>query len=273
MSKLRKDADKSPIFHIAVISLMAIGLSSLPLDKLFYLFIEDKHLALTLSGSVLRLILSAVAIFLICKYRFNRAFYSFNAKGLLLILPAFLVVIFNSPIIALINNGVTFNQSGVNVFTFILYCLSVGLFEETVFRGLIFPLCLNVTKKSKLNLFYAVALCSGIFAILHLFNLLGGANVGATFLQVGYSFLIGGLCAICLAVTKNLFIPVILHAIFDFGGLMLNNPYGIGVGNQWDVLTIILTAVIGVLTCAYMVVLCLKTEKEKVHALYTEKEN
>ena len=270
MNKLRKDAEKSPIFHVAIISLMAIGLVSLPLDKLFALFIQDGYLSLTLSSSVLRLVLSAIAIFLIYKYGYNKVFYSFNVKGLLLILPAFIVVIFNSPIIALISKGVTFKQSGLNVLFYALYCLSIGIFEEAVFRGLVFPLCLRITKKSKLNLFFAVALSSGIFAILHLLNLIGGASVGATFLQVGYSFLIGGLCAICLSVCKNIFIPIILHALFDFGGLMLNNPYAIGVGNQWDTLTIILTAVIGVLTCAYMVVLCIKTDVNKVSALYNQ---
>ena len=36
--------------------------------------------------------------------------------------------------------------------------------------------------------------------------------------------------------------------IFDLGGLMFSLPFGIAAGNMWDVWTIIITAVIGVIT-------------------------
>ena len=44
--------------------------------------------------------------------------------------------------------------------------------------------------------------------------------------------------------------PIVLHVIFDLGGLMFDLPFGIAAGNMWDTATIIITAVLGVIVTA-----------------------
>ena len=87
-------------------------------------------------------------------------------------------------------------------------------------------------------------------------------------MQVGYSFLIGGMCALAMTITRNLFFPAILHAIFDVGGLMTDSRIGIATGNQWDKVTIIITAVLGVAVLIYMVVLCFKQNYKEIEEIY-----
>ena len=49
---------------------------------------------------------------------------------------------------------------------------------------------------------------------------------------------------------------------------MLSKEFGIGVGNPWDNLTIILTIVLGVIITIYMSILAIKVDHDEVEELY-----
>lgn len=264
MTPLYKDAAKGPFYHIAIIALLGVGISAIPLDKLFGLFISDEKTALCLAQTVIRYIISAAAIITTVKYGFNKEFsFRKGVKGYIMVLPALLVAINNFPFVALFTGGLTPDYEGNYLILYIFYCLSIGLYEELVFRGLIFPLCLSVTENKKHGVFWAVALNAAIFGGIHIINLFGGASIPATVLQVGYSFLIGAMCAISFSVTGNVFVAVILHAVYDIGGLA-TSELGIFNGFQWDTLTVVLTAVLGVAVTAYMTVITFKLNAERV---------
>lgn len=266
MESLRNDAQKSPISHIAIVSLMAIGLTAIPLHLLLGLIVEDATTLTLLSQMILRIALSLFAIYLVFDYKFFRAFkLKVSLKGLVMVIPAFLVVINNIPIIALITGNVQITASTLNVVLFVFYCFSIGLYEEVVFRGIVFPLCLMATKNKKHGVFWAMAISSAIFALGHIMALLSGASIVSTLLQIGYSFLIGAMCAIVVYITHNLTIAIVLHTIFDIGGLMTTF---IAVGNQWDLATIIITAVLGVIVTAYMFIVAIKSKSDKINPLY-----
>lgn len=268
MTPLRRDAEKSPVSHIAIVSLLAIGLVSLPVNDLFGLFIKETITANLLGGILIRLLLSAVAIFFIIKYGYAKRFFTVSGIGLVAVIPALLVAINNFPIIGFFTEKITVIANDYQIALYVIYCFSVGLFEELVFRGIVFPLCLKITRRKKRGVFWAVALSSAVFGGAHLINLFGGANIGATFLQVGYSFLIGAMCAISLCIAENLLVAVILHFIYDIGGLMLANGVGIAYGTQWDLITVIITAVLGVIVLVYMTVITLKLDTEKTYSPY-----
>ncbi len=272
MNKLVKDAEKFPLVHILIVSLLGTGLWLLPLDKLFALFISDLYLATILGGSTMRLITAGLAVFMIFKYGFYKQFKLFNGfKSLLVTLPFLLVSLNNLPIIGLALGNVQTHTNTAGTLCYILYCLSIGLCEELVFRGIVFPLCLKITSKLKQGVFWGIAMSSAIFGVLHLLNLFNGAGVGATFLQVGYSFLIGGMCAVSVCVTGNIFSAVLLHFIYDIGGLMTGN-LGIAVGNPWDTATIIITAVLGVIVLAYTLAILFRLKTDKVNCKYIPNE-
>jgi hypothetical protein len=77
-----------------------------------------------------------------------------------------------------------------------------------------------------------------------------GAGIGATILQIGYSFLIGAMCSVVLLGTRNIWICVMLHAIYDFCGTLMPT---LGAGTWWDTPTVVFTAVLAVATAVYLV--------------------
>ncbi len=274
LSKIRIDADKSPISHLIIVTLFAIGLVSLPIDLLIKKWVTDERMVYYISQAIPRVIFSVVAIIIIAKYNFAKIFKSFSKMGLLLILPALLVCVNNAPIVGIISGSVTPNCSVGLVFAYLAYCISVGFYEELIFRGIILPLCIILLKKAKNGIFWAVVLASAIFSLSHIVNLFSGMGIGAVALQLGYTFLIGGMCAICTLKVKNIFPAVVLHTIYDIGGLALlkiGNSGGLFSGNQWDVLTVIITAVLGIAVGVYMFIMLLKINKKstlEVRELY-----
>ena len=257
--KLREDGLKSPIYHAVIVILFAVGLVSLPYNKLFCSFIENPLHCHYISNALPRLIVSAIAVIFIAKYGFIKPFKSLSPKGLLLIIPALIVCINNFPIVGVITGNVVIEDtSGITLLLYALYCLSIGIFEETVFRGIVFPLCYQKLKDKKLGLFFAVALSSAMFGATHLVNALAGMNIGLCLLQVGYSFLIGAVCGFALIVSGNIYLPILFHAVFDIGGFMLSE--GLAVGTLWTVQNIIWTAVFSILMGIVIVLIFIKKD-------------
>lgn len=136
--------------------------------------------------------------------------------------------------------------------------------EELCFRGVILPLCVIIFKNKKHNAILVIFTSSAIFGATHLLNLLGGASFGGVILQVGYSFLIGAMCGIVLLFSKSIFYPILLHFIFDIGGLLTSANLSVAFGNQWDTLTIILTAVIGSIVAIVFILKTVFCDDEKI---------
>lgn len=155
--------------------------------------------------------------------------------------PALLVAVNNLPIIGLITGLCRVSDSPLWVFLFALECAAVGTFEELAFRGVLFPYFLRKCK-SRLHIFICIVATSAVFGLYHLFNLLEGAGFGDVALQIGYSTLIGAMCAACMLITGDILVPIIIHAVYNFCGLLIPT---IGEGKLWDTPTVILTAILG----------------------------
>ena len=171
-------------------------------------------------------------------------------QKLLWCLPCLAVALANFPYSALISGEATITRPDL-VWLFVLNCFAVGLVEEAVFRGLLYPVLRRRFGEGRLALPLAVALSSAVFALMHLLNLAFGGGVGDTLLQVGYSFLIGCMLAATYARTESLTICVVLHAIFDVGGGIVTE---LGTGRFQDTVFWILTAVTGVLCLVHVLV-------------------
>ena len=181
---------------------------------------------------------------------------------ILLLFLGLLVCVNNFPIIGFITGKVVLQETPHFV-RYIIYCAAIGIAEEFVFRGFIMPL-IGLKFRGKPHApFITVLVTSAIFALCHLFNVFS-AGIVPTLLQVGYTFLTGGLFCAAYLFTENLIYPIILHTLFDLGGLMFNSPFGIATGNMWDTLTVIITAVLGVIaTTVYAISLWNYKPREK----------
>lgn len=160
-------------------------------------------------------------------------------------LPCFLVVLANFPFFALlVSQKATFN--GTYMPLFIVHCLAIGLMEEVIFRAFLLPFINDylIKKDVTYRIPRVIILSALIFGGTHLLNLTAGANPFWTVLQVGYSFLIGVMLGTTYVKTHNIWLCILLHATFDFGGNLI--PW-IGQGNFQDTAFWITTVVCGII--------------------------
>lgn len=257
--------------------MFAIAGASLPIEKLFALFItDDETLCFFLSQTVLRVLLSFIAVLYIRKYRFGKVFSGFNGKGIVTIICGVIIAINNFPIIGLLSGNVSITASDRDLLLFVCYCVSIGLFEELTFRGIVFPIVTGIFGDKKHGLFWSVFVSSAVFGIAHIVNVLSGAGVLSTVLQIGYSFLLGGLCATLVAKTENVIPSIIIHSLYDVGGLICDTFGGgivLSVGNRWDALTVGMTAGITVIIIIYIAYVLLKGDGKATKRLFFSDEN
>ena len=187
----------------------------------------------------------------------------------LYLLPCLLVAINNFQWISYYNGRMQFVRTGtIDVVLFALYCCCVGMFEECVFRGIVFSVLASYLTKDKKGFIKTYIISSCIFSISHFFNVFAGAGFGATVMQVGYTLLTGGLFGFVLIKSKNIFCCALIHAIYNFCGTLLSNDGGLGMGAPIDLGTGIMMAIIGVLVGVFVLYKVFTYETEEQCVLY-----
>jgi len=214
-----------------------------------------------LIGVIYHLVVGGLLIWLIYLVG-NVPYLSFRyttGKTLLWCLPCLLVALVNVPFVDLIKGTITIERMDL-LWLYIIYVISIALIEEIVFRGILLYLCLDYLRNVKHRYFFAALISTAIFALFHFTNLFTGMSIGNVLLQVGYTFLIGGMFAVMMLKTNNVWLCVIIHAIFDFGGLLTQE---IASGNPWDSqLFWILTIACGILCAGHIIVSLINMEKK-----------
>lgn len=165
-------------------------------------------------------------------------------------LPAFVIAVNNFPIIPIITCDAHLDAEAGAILMLLIECLLIGLFEETAFRGIILVTILERFSETKKQVFASLVISSAAFGLVHILNLFAGAGLAPTLQQVGYSFLIGGMCAVVMVKTRCLPLCVAIHAIYDFCGFAVPR---LGDGTIWTAPEIILTVVVSVAVFVYFV--------------------
>ena len=211
-------------------------------------------------GIVTRALGSAVAVVAVKKAGY-KVVNKCSGKAIIAVLPCFLAVVCNPPLIGLITGDAAFSYSGATlclyIVLFITECLLVGTFEELLFRGILFPAVEERLKENKRGRFFAVIISAAIFALVHLFNLFTSSPI-AVLMQVGYSFLLGGACCFTFLKTGNILYCVLLHATFNFCGGLTDT---LGYGGWGGVPSYVFSAVVCVLVAVYVLVSLLADDK------------
>ena len=189
-----------------------------------------------------------------------------NLSAFLIFLPCMAVAINNFPFIPFFWGDAYVGTDALKILIYAVSCLSVGFFEELAFRGCIFIVVLEKMKRNNWGVFFAIVISSAIFGVIHLVNVLAGGSVGAVILQVGYSFLIGGMCSVILVRTSNIWYCVLLHSVYNFAGGVVPECGG---GTIWTVPEIALTAVVAVIVATYVIYILLRTQKDDIDRLLT----
>ena len=221
--------------------------------------LEDGLANKLLCGFIARLGLSLVFGWMLYRYGGNRLmiFTRQFPKYLLWALPCFMVAFINFPLSALIGGKAEVIRTDLLGY-YSLYVISVALLEELIFRGVLYIIVSDYLRGKRYQYLLTALICAGIFSLFHLTNLFEGMSIGSVLLQCLYTFLIGGMLMITMIKTKNIWLCVLVHALFDFGGLLIIN---LGIGNPWDTIFWILTFVGGAFCAGHCVYTLLKLEK------------
>lgn len=257
---------KNPLETVWIAYLFVIGLIGLPYRPIGSLFTAEDALAEYIGMAVCR----ALAFFIMALTAYHlglgRAFRPYGKwwRVILVCLPALVVSINNAPIIALIRGEAGVDAPAIEVVWFAMQCLFVGAFEEMAFRGVIFPLSVQKFGTGRKGRLLAVLFSSMLFGLMHLFNLLAGADVGSTVLQVGYSFLIGAMLAITMFSGGGVVLCAGIHALYNFCGLLIPE---LGYGIIWDLPTVLMTAGIAIAVAVVEILLLLRSDGEPMSCI------
>ena len=224
--------------------------------------LEDPLANKLLCGFIARVGLSLLFSWMLYQYG-GRKFIVFDRnfpKYLLWALPCFMVALINFPVSALISGKAEIVRTDL-LGLYALYVISVALLEEFIFRGVLLIIVSDLMRGKRYQYLLTALICSAVFSLFHLTNLFEGMGIGDVLLQCLYTFLIGGMLVITMLKTRNVWLCVLIHALFDFGGLLIVH---LGVGNPWDTIFWILTFVGGALCAGHVVYSLLKLEKSYV---------
>ena len=186
-------------------------------------------------------------------------------QNLLYMLPCLLIAIDNFQFSAYFNGKMQLVRTAPCDFViFFLYCMLVGLFEEIVFRGIVFAILAGLFSKDKKGLLLTYAISSLVFGAAHLFN----GFSAATLRQAGYTVLTGGLFAFCFIKTKSIFCCACIHGVFNFCGLLFDKQ-GLGNGVVFDKGTVITMLVVSIVLGVFILYKTWKYPEKEREVLYS----
>lgn len=265
-------SDTRPAFRLS--RRVCLGIMAVAIPALLYLelakptFTTDEVLQPLIAMTLTRAVGSVVflALLLTEGYRILNPIRKPFWRSILWALPAILVVVNNLPALSMLwGDAYLIYKEPRYIVWFTLECLAIGLFEELAFRGVILLMFAEKRRRTRMGLFVSIMLTSAVFGAVHLVNLVAGSSPDAVLMQIGYSFLIGAMCAVVLLKTANLWLCVALHAAFDFCGHLMPT---LGAGTWWDTPTVVFTVVLAVATIAYMVWQFFRLDLSEVDRIY-----
>ncbi len=153
------------------------------------------------------LVISVVLIFWIFREKLNKELglckFAGKAKDYLYFIPLVALVTVN------LWNGVRFNFSALETVLYIISMICVGFLEEVIFRGFLFKaICKDGVKK-------AFIISSVTFGLGHIINLLNGADILPTLLQIFYAVAIGFLFTLIFYKSGSLLPCIFTHGLFN----------------------------------------------------------
>ena len=155
-----------------------------------------------------------------------------NIKKYLYFIPLFLIVSVN------LWNGININNSISEIAFHILTMINIGFIEEIIFRGFLFKMMAKDNVKS------AILVSSITFGIGHIINLLNGAELIPTIMQIAYAISIGYLFVIIFYKSKSLIPCIITHSLVNSLSIFnIENSISIYVSSSFLIIVPIIYAI------------------------------
>ena len=229
--------------EIAIICLLCAATVVLDFVKIEYL---TNSLRNALLCKIIQQTCGSIAGILLLR-RLNLKLFS-KPTNCLYLIPCFIVAIDNFQFSAYFNGRLSLvHKETVDFLLFGGYCLLVGLFEECIFRGIVFSVLASLFTQNKKGFLLTYVISSATFGLAHIIN---GISI-----QIAYTMLTGGVFAFCLIKTKNIFCCAVVHGAYNFCGLLFDTEQnlGLGTGVVFDTGTVITMLVISVLVGLFII--------------------
>ena len=154
-----------------------------------------------------------------------------NLKQFLYFIPLVLIVL------SQFLGGISINKSASEILFHILTMINVGFLEEIIFRGILFR---SIEKDDKK---LAIIISSLTFGIGHIVNILNGAELIPTLIQIAYATAIGFMFVTIFIKSKSLIPCIITH--------MAINSLSVFTGNMSELLSYLIPVLFIVISISY----------------------
>ncbi len=128
----------------------------------------------------------------------------------------------------------------------IVYYIGVGIMEELYLRGLLQNIIVKWFGERKNATLYAILITSVLFGIGHIFGALG-QPIATVIAKTVWATALGVYFGAVYAVSKNLWVPIILHLIINLCGI----PFCFSTSNQYPTIALIVCLVSYILLSVY----------------------
>ncbi len=149
----------------------------------------------------------SIVLFILIVYLKKTSYYGLtgvkNVRKYLYFIPLLLMLSVN------LWNGINISHSGKEITFYILTMFNIGFIEEIIFRGFLFRMM------GKDNVKSAIVVSSITFGLGHVVNLLNGADLVPTLMQMCYAISIGYLFVIIFHKSKSLIPCIVTHSLFN----------------------------------------------------------
>ncbi|AHM62652.1 abortive infection protein [Flammeovirgaceae bacterium 311] len=189
---------------------------TVPLEASLFNIYENKLISKLLAASTLRfLIIIGLVYFMIRKgfSQFNGLYPSFTITNLSLFFIAVAVIL----VLSYSSYEIYLETQIHKLVLFGISQAFVGILEELLFRGIVFPLFIIHYAGKKRPVFKALCLSSLLFGLVHLVGLIRHPeNIWGVTYTVIYAIGIGFLLACLFLRTRNILVPAFIHFLIDF---------------------------------------------------------
>ena len=248
---------------LMIVAIAVLCLATVLLDFLSITYVSDEFLNRMIAKTLQQSCGIGAAVLLMIKTELK--LFS-KPQNLLYLIPCLIIAIDNFPFWSYFSGNMHLVRSDTLDFVlFGTYCLSVGIFEECIFRGIIFSVLASRLSRDRKGFIQTYVISSFLFGAAHIFN---GFSF-ETLLQICYTTLTGGLFAFALIKTKNIFCCGVIHAIYNFCGLLMAEQ-GMGSGIVFDVGTTVSMAIVSIMVGIFVLREVFTCSDDEIRELYAK---
>lgn len=201
---------------LIVLASVLVLMLRVPLGIALHEYYDSQFLGELIAGSAIRLLLILGLLYFVVKkgfLPFNGLYPSFTVTNLFLFFISIAIIL----VLAYSSYEVYLQAKPGKLMLFGLSNVLIGVFEELLFRGIVFPLLIIHFAGKKQSILKAAYLSAILFGLIHLIGLIRHPEKVYTIINIViYAIGIGFLFACLLLRTRNILIPALLHALVDF---------------------------------------------------------